>query len=655
MNRTLKRIGILAAVFVVALLIFAKTLNHEPKDMTTTMETAGLPVVYMLQDDIRLSELHGYVKEMDASTMGESATVLFEDNQLQIQIDTYGNQLQSLSYEVRSADGQRLIEDGQDVVFDLMEDVATAQLSLADLLQIENQYLLVLHVQRETDIIHYYTKLMKSEGFDTKECIDFVTDFHKKTLDKKAASKLSIYLEPTPDADNTTLQHVTIHNRLRQIYWNELEVTEVTQPILTLKEANVNYNVILLNTVVSAANENGGTDYYNVTESYRVRQGIERMYLLDFERNVEEIFHGNPGSIQKNNLILGIRSEDVDYWSNEAGTNVCFVQEGELWNYNQSTNQLVKVYSFREANTMDVRENYNQHDIRIIHSDETGSVDFIVYGYMNRGDHEGEVGISVCRYDSVTNTVEELLFLPSSVSYEVMRHSISQLLYINDEGTFFLMLGNAIYAIDLASKEYEVFLDDLVDGSCQVSADGRYVAWVDSANLNTSEVMYLADLNTGTASQLQAPEGYYIKPLGYIQADCIYGYAAKTGASSATFHANTLKIGEVVENQMVELTSYEKTGYWIADVEVSDGMVQINLVKDGEMEVSMTDSITNQEVRESKKAQVEIFNHGVKESQVRLVLAANDQDKAPVLKTPKLMLSENPTTLILDEAVFLVN
>lgn len=32
----------------------------------------------------------------------------------------------------------------------------------------------------------------------------------------------------------------------------------------------------------------------------------------------------------------------------------------------------------------DARGAYNEHNIRIINADEMGSVDFIVYGYMNR-------------------------------------------------------------------------------------------------------------------------------------------------------------------------------------------------------------------------------------------------------------------------------
>ena len=73
---------------------------------------------------------------------------------------------------------------------------------------------------------------------------------------------------------------------------------------------------------------------------------------------------------------------------------------------------------------MDIRENYDEHAIRILKADEGGSIDFVVYGYMNRGEHEGQVGVSVCHYDCVTNTVEEMLFIPTTLSYQVVKEQL---------------------------------------------------------------------------------------------------------------------------------------------------------------------------------------------------------------------------------------
>ena len=50
----------------------------------------------------------------------------------------------------------------------------------------------------------------------------------------------------------------------------------------------------------------------------------------------------------------------------------------------------IKVFSFRDDDSVDVRSNYDHHDIRILSVEDDGDMDFLVYGYMNRGNHEGE-------------------------------------------------------------------------------------------------------------------------------------------------------------------------------------------------------------------------------------------------------------------------
>ena len=175
--------------------------------------------------------------------------------------------------------------------------------------------------------------------------------------------------------------------------------------------------MIVLDYVVTHVGDKGEMEYYNVEEYYRVRYTAQRMYLLNFERTVEQIFRGENESLAGKNIQLGIRNSNVEYKSNEAGSVVAFVQEGELWCYNQTENTLAKVFSFRGYEGIDERENYREHDIKVVGVDEVGSVDYIVYGYMNRGIHEGEVGIAIYHYDRLANTNEEAVFIPSTQSY----------------------------------------------------------------------------------------------------------------------------------------------------------------------------------------------------------------------------------------------
>ena len=59
--------------------------------------------------------------------------------------------------------------------------------------------------------------------------------------------------------------------------------SEVTTPVVSIKEMNDDYQVILLEYIMSSVGESGNSEYYNVEEYYRVRVGAEKIYLLSFE------------------------------------------------------------------------------------------------------------------------------------------------------------------------------------------------------------------------------------------------------------------------------------------------------------------------------------------------------------------------------------
>ena len=288
----------------------------------------------------------------------------------------------------------------------------TADLPIQNLLDSNAEYLLIIHLLHGDDTLNYYTRIIEPQDCYVKESIDFAKDFHEKTFQKDGSGSLATYMEPDSSADNTTLANVSIHSTLRQVTWDKFNGTVLTDPSVSIKEINNSYNVILLDYVVTATGDNGELEYYNVEEYYRVRYTNDRMYLLNFERTMDEIFRAENDDFYENYLQLGICSSDVEYKSNETGSILCFVKEGELWCYNATEKKLSQVFSFRGYEGIDSRENHKEHDIRIIKVDETGSADFVVYGYMNRGNHEGQVGVGVYHYDSVANTVEEELFIP---------------------------------------------------------------------------------------------------------------------------------------------------------------------------------------------------------------------------------------------------
>lgn len=646
MRRGIQKILILLAVFIVALFTFSKLTNHETKDLTTDLAAPTLPVVYFEDNGHPLNELHGYVEEMSVISMRDTITPLPENGKLSLRIDPYDNKIKEVSFQIRSLNGDRLVQDGN-VQVSGDKTAVTGTISVENLLEEQTEYQLILQVTAGEQTSYYYTRIMEVGKSQIDACVDFVEEFHAITMNKERQSELSSYMEPSSAADNTTLQKVTINNSLSQACWGDFVGTEVTTPVVSIKEMNDDYQVILLEYIMSSVGDSGNSEYYNVEEYYRVRVGAEKIYLLSFERTMEEIFRGEGDQISKDMIDLGIRSENVSYKTNETGNVICFVQQGELWSYNQIENNLTRVFSFRSQEGMDIRENYQEHDIRILRVDEGGSLDFVVYGYMNCGEHEGQVGVSVCHYDGVTNTVEEMLFVPTTLSYEIVKEQIGKLMYVSDSGVFYLTVSNQVYRIQMDSRKAEVYIDGLKSDMLVNSEDGRYIAWSEDGT-----TMHVTDLEKGESFDIHANENQLLKPLGFLGSDCIYGWGYRTDIFSTQTQTDTLALSQVLivdtsDSAHSVLKTYETPGIYVTGIRIQDGSIYLSRVmKNGDIYVDTTeDTIMSRDLQEKDQVHIDTVVSDVKQKEVVLKLLEETSGSTPKTLIPKLIENEEPNTL----------
>lgn len=647
MLKGIRKFLILLAVFCVALVVFSKLTNHETRDLTTDMSEASLPVVYVVNGEKLMNEMHGYVDEMSVVSMRDTITPLPQNGKLTLRIDSYGKKIQKVSFQIRSLNGDRLVQDGDISVSGDAASV-TGTVSVENLLEDNTEYQFILQVKAGDQTSRYYTRICEEGKSQIGQCVDFVEKFHDITMNKERQGELSSYMEPSTAADNTTLQKVTINNSLSQAGWGDFQGKEVTDPIVSIKEMNDEYQVILLEYIMSAVGDNGESEYYNVEEYYRVRVGAEKIYLLNFERTVEEIFRGEGSQVSGNTINLGIRSDNVDFKANETGNVICFVQQGELWSYNQVENKMTQVFSFRSQEGMDIRENYNEHDIRILRTtDEGGSIDFVVYGYMNRGEHEGQVGVSVCHYDCLTNTVEEMLFVPTTLSYEIVKEQIGKLMYVSDQGTFYMTISNQVYKIDLNTRKESVFIDNLKPEMLVNSEDGRYIAWTEDGS-----VMHMTDLEKDNTYEVSADADQLIRPLGFLDGDCIYGVGNRTDIFSTDTQTDTLALGKVLimdtvgsEHQI--LKTYETPGIYVTGIRIEDGSIYLSrVVKNGDVYTETTeDTIMNRDMQEKEQVSVSSTTSATKQKEVVLKLLGETVSSSTTLVIPKLILNETSNTI----------
>ena len=579
---TIKAI-VLPVVFVLAVIIFSFMTNQTNEDLTTEMSEATLPVLTLYDGKTAINELYGYTEKMDAAYMRDTITPIGEDRLLPVTVKTYQTAVDKISYEIRSLDAKRLIANADVTSYTENKGMISMELPIQNLLEENEEYLLVIQLESGDRMIYYYTRIIESQNSYVSECIDFVRQFNDTTFDSEKAASLSTYMEKTT-GDNTTLQYVTLNNSLNQVSWAEFHGTRLTTPVPSVKEITPTYNVIVLDYVVTRVGQNGQSEYYNVEEYYRVRYTNTRMYLLNFERTMEEIFRGENDSISGNSILLGIRSKDVEYQTNESGKVVTFVQEGELWSYNQEANTLAKVFSFRGYEGVDDRENYGEHDIKIVNIDEAGSIDYIVYGYMNRGIHEGTVGIAVYHYDSLANTNEEQVFIPSSQSYEVMKSELGQLMYVTESGAFYIMVDGNVYGIDLNSLDTKVLVEGLSDEAVAISESNRFLAWVDPSAVRGSDTIHMIDFVTEKVTDVTGSASDYVKPLGFMQEDFVYGVAKSAdvvvdAAGNTLFPMYQVKIMDTSSEEHEILKTYEKPGYYVQNITISGYTIYLNRIQ----------------------------------------------------------------------------
>lgn len=653
MSKGFIKAAVLVLVFLLSGMIFTKMMNHSNEDLTTEMAEATLPVIFLYQNGTAINELHGYSTEMEAAMMRDTITPIEKDRILPVTVQSYGTKVDGISYEIRSLDAKRLIADAGVTSYEEKKEQISADLKIQNLLENDKEYLLIIKLQVAEQTIYYYTRIMETTKGNVAECVKFALEFNNTTFNDETVGTLATYMEKMTD-DNTSLQFVSLNSSLKQIGWGELKGEKRTEPVPSIKEITDTYNVIVLEYVMARIGENGESEYYNVEEYYRVRYTESRTYLLNFERTVEQIFRGENDNIYENQIFLGIRSDEIEYKSNETGTCVAFVQAGELWSYRQGEGILSKVFSFRGYEGIENRENYGEHDIKIVRVDENGSVDYLVYGYMNRGIHEGQVGITMYHYDSSSNTNEEEVFIPSVRSYEMMRSEMGQLMYVNESGELFLMIDGSIYGITLQNLKVRELVNGLHDGEYAVT-DGM-LAWCKAEKDGGSSVIHVMNLSEGITSDISADTGDEVKPLGFMKGDFVYGIAHKKdiaydAAGNCIFPMYQVKIVNVEGEKPEELKSYQKDGYYISEVDIEDYMMYLQRLQyDGSTYVEADeDMIMNREGDSNLPVSISTVAVDEKETIHKLVLPETTKTKEPKLLTPRETILEESRTVEIKE------
>ena len=579
MKKKLIRAGILLVIFICGVAGFSSLMNYQSTDNKKDMETASSPSMAMMIEDTEVNRMYAYADDMDVRFVRDGLTPVGTDRSLKVSIIPNGREIDSLVYEVCTSDGEQVIENNKIRSFTEEEDGRlTVEFTLSQPILMNQEYALTFTLSTEDGTWNYYTRILQRAGLSTAQYVEFVNSFYTKTFAQDDTGDLTTYLEPDTSVVSNSFRSLDIHSDVDMITWGDL-APQISRPgIPTIEDISENSGSISLTYYISAENENGEVEKYQVDEFYRMSYNQTRVYLLDFQRHVKQVLTTEQNLVSNGKINLGITDTDVQYMSDSTGTILAFVQQGDLWSYNIETNKMTRVFSFRDTGSNDERNDINRHDIKIVRVSENGDIDFILYGYMNRGQHEGQVGTSVYHYSAEQNAMEEEFFLRSLQSSEFLQKDVEKLSYVSEDGNLYLLLEGNLYRFQMEEKTYEVLQEQIEDDCFFVSENSRYAAWMDGMDpYNTTSITFI-DFNTGEQKTIQADQGTRIRLFGFINNDLIYGVANEsdivTNASGGTDFAMTEVRIQNFDGELVK--SYHQDGYYVLDVTIQENLLELS-------------------------------------------------------------------------------
>ncbi len=586
MKRYLGRAGVLLAVFIAAVVFFSIMTNKGNKGATSQMATPELPRLFFSCQGYTVNPLNGYLGKIDSESIHGDILPLDASGKTTMYVTTYNKPLDKLSYEVFSLDGKSLLKEKVKVKSDPDQQLTAYDLDLSEAfkeLGKDVQAKLVLTAEVDDEKVTYFMRLVMPDPTTTRACLDFAQNVHDQTLQGQTeeGGTLEGMLE-SADLEEQTLDYVTIESDYEYVMWQNLKPKPVGNVTWFIHEANsVSTSVSMRYQVMLTGMDDDAI--YTVDEFFRIRGNGKQMYLLDYVRRADHALVNTEHLLDDTGLDLGITHKDKEVAVDSGGTNVAFVQDETVYEYNKKKNALVKIFSFAEEQTGSFLPDDNQRDFTILKVTGKGDVIFCVAGYMPRGEHEGKVGLSLYQYDYEKNYVGEILFVPSELSYEVAREDLSSCLcYGGKDATYYVVADETLNRLRVgagSSSSRKVIEENMTEDRYTISRDGSQIAY-----LEKSGDIRVLNLSSDDKYTVNAPSGEELTPIGFVGKDLCYGLIRTEDAGQMVDGRDVRPIHAVVlcNKDDDNLMTYEKDGVLMRDAWVEDGTVTLERIQKAE-------------------------------------------------------------------------
>jgi hypothetical protein len=587
--------------------------NIGVNSVSREMEQSTLPMVYCYMDDKIINPMYGYTQVMSTSLMRDSVVPLGENHSVQVLVDETPGTTNSYSYELRSIAGDNLIEKGDIEKTELTID-GYRELDISFRMDMkENQEYTLVIISTEddssyvtgtdtdaegngtvesTDIsettatskkVRYYTRVANLSENCAATLIDYAYDFHYTTFEKDVSEENTniVYdaLKTTGEGSDDDLSHVSLESSYDMVSWGGMNVVAVTSLIPTVVEVDSEYALVKFSYIAENLDEET-THYFNVEEYYDMHydKNSGTIELLSFDRYQSSFFDASYINRSNNSIGMGIAdTQDIEYKSAAENNKIAFVKEGELWIYDYNKATLTSVFSYLQSNFASANSGKRDFDINIDSIDDDGNIYFTVFGYISRGEHEGENGISLYYYTAEDSRISELFFISCDEPYDVMKEETGKFTYFDGGKNYYFLLDGYIYTVNLDDMQVRALSDQLESDKYIVSENRMIVAYPNnSQDADVTEII-IHNFETGNVYTRQAGTGNRLIALGFVENDVIYGEASALDivVSSDGKPTMPMKTLYIIQPTGELIKQYDKSEIYIMDALVQEDKIYL--------------------------------------------------------------------------------
>lgn len=562
-----KQAIVLGIVFIIALIgYFVWSFGSADREImdknTISPFQESLPLFFVKQFDKEMNVLYPYILEQSDGIDYDSLNILSSDRTMELRPDKEIG-IVSISYEIKSA--TELIDEREILSPQMTDNILLIKFDNILIKDKEYHLKLVLNT-RDYGKVFYYTRIMMTDDSNIQSIVELADTFSLNNFDYDKARENTTYLESDETGDNSSLGFVNLKSNFNQLVYNNLALEILGERDIRLlyydgksAEVSIAFDVV---------EEKDTIKIYEIVENFTMRIGEERIYMLDYERTMNEVFMGDASGFGNSRILFGIHEANFLEWK-ENENYLAFVVNRELFLLDKKTSVVKKVFSFRSGNS--ARRVYRNHNIRILSLDDDGSVDFLLYGYMNAGVHEADSGIAYMQYRILDDIVSEKMYISVDLSYESLHAYLSELSFQSAQNLY-LKIADRIYSIDIKTGSYNIMAENLVEDNYAVNNAEGMLAWKGSESS-----LYLMNLSTGTRKQMDA-QGL-IQPVGFLGTDLVLAY----GDANTRWIENGMEMDKVfsevqIISENLDIKTVYKNDKYLYDIYVLNERVHLQTI-----------------------------------------------------------------------------